>query len=93
MSLLDGWNDFLHGESEWIAARVALMPVPTREQIVKDLWADSAIYWPLHERNSKLLVQYSPMGDTVLYELIRYGDAWVIEADGVIVERLDVIPT
>lgn len=88
---LAGWDDFLHGEREWLAERVRMMPVPTREQIVKDLWADSRDLWAAHQRNGALLVQYSPFGDTVLYQQIRYGDVWVIEADGLIVERLDVI--
>jgi hypothetical protein len=92
MSAQSAWEEFLAGERVFIDEKVAMIQVPSREQLVKDLWADSREYWASHERNGGLEVQYSPCGDTVLYQQIRYGDVWVIEAEGVIVERLDVIP-
>lgn len=91
--MIDGWNDFLHGERAFIRDRVAIMAPPDRTTTVKAGWAAVRDGWYRDSIDGKLLVIHDlGVVPPILFEQVRYGDVWVIEAEGVVVERLDMVP-
>lgn len=80
------WDSFYAAR---VADIVKLVEPPTRVEIIKEGWAALRPVWPQHQADGKcVLVHDLGIVPDILYEQIRYGDVWVIEAEGVIVERL-----
>lgn len=68
-----------------------IAPVPSRAEAVLAVWESARALWPTHSIDGRLEVIHDlEIVPPVLFEQIRYGDEWVIEGEGVIVERLAV---
>ena len=91
---MSAWDDYLAREQRWIADRlfggfVAVAPPPTRAETVKAAWAAARLHWPREQINGRLVVADElDIIAPILFEQVRYGGVWVIEAEGVVVERL-----
>jgi len=74
---------------EWVGAFRFLAPPPSRTETIKHGWSIIRDDWSKFNRDGRLeLVHDLGIVDSIMYEQIRYGDQWVIEAEGVVVERL-----
>lgn len=87
-------DDYLAREHRWIADKpfggvVAIVPPPTRAETVKAAWDGVRLHWPRRQIDGRLIVA-DELGiiEPILFEQVRYGGGWVIEAEGVVVERL-----
>lgn len=70
---------------------VNLIPPPTWTETVQEAWRMVRDEWSHLAIDGRLVVRcdYGILPD-ILFEEVRYGGTWVIEADGVVVERIDV---
>lgn len=92
---MTAWDDYLDREQRWIAEKLGLagfVPIaapPTRADTVKEAWRVVRDGWHRDAIDGRLIVAHD-LGiiEPILFEQMRYGDEWVIEAEGVIVERL-----
>lgn len=84
----DLWDRFVAEQQEWIG-RVLVTPPPTWEETVKEAWRVARPQFDRESLDGRLIVTHD-LGviPDIVFERIRYGDQWVIEADGIIVERL-----
>lgn len=84
------WDAFVAQELGWIAK---VQQPPSRVETIKMIWGETRDHWAAESTPAGLIVMHN-LGiiDPVHFEQKRYGSVWVIEAEGVIVERLDVIP-
>lgn len=83
------WDEHYEREREWINSMFALAPPPVRNDEIKEAWQNVRPTFPRESVEGRLLV-YDAMGvvPPILFEQIQYGETWVIEAEGVIVERV-----
>ncbi len=91
---MSAWDDYLKRERSWIAERlvegfITVSAPPTRAETVKAAWDGVRRHWAREQINGRLVVA-DELGiiEPILFEQTRYGDVWVIEAEGVVVERL-----
>lgn len=86
---MSAWDDYLARERSWIAGMIAVAPPPTRAETVKAAWEAARAHWPREQTNGRLVVADElDIIEPILFEQVRYGGVWVIEAEGVVVERL-----
>lgn len=72
-------------------AWMPVIPVPTRSDTIKAGWAMIRDQWPIHQVDGRLeLLHDLGIVEPMMFEQIRYGDEWVIECEGLIVERIAV---
>lgn len=85
------WDAYFEHEREWINAMFALAPPPVRTDEIKEAWGEVRADFGRAAIDGKLMVRHDlNVVPPILFEQIRYGDLWVIEAEGVIVERLPI---
>lgn len=70
---------------------VRLVPPPTRTEIVKHVWDTVRDFWMESSVDGKLVVQADPTEEEFVFEIIRYDRHFVIECEGVVVEKMPVI--
>jgi len=83
------WDAYFEQEREWINSMFALAPPPVRADEIKEAWIGTRPFFARDSIEGRLMV-YHDLGvvPPILFEQIKYGDTWVIEAEGVIVERI-----
>lgn len=93
MSLEDEWNAdlwsrFVAEQREWIGQQL-IRPIPTWEETVKEMWRMARSRFDEQQIDGRRIVQHD-LGilPDVMFERIDYSGQVVIEADGIIVERL-----
>jgi len=73
-------------DGDWIAVSA----VPSRADTIKAAWAMLRHDWTRYSVDGKLEAHHDlGIVEPMLFEQISYGDTWVIECEGVIVERVD----
>ncbi len=92
MSDEDKWAEYFQSELERITALVEpvrIIPPPTRTETIQAAWAEARLHWDREHIAGRLIVAdaFGIVPD-ILFELVPYGGQWVIEAEGVVVERL-----
>ena len=73
------------------AGHVRMVPPPTRTETVKHVWEKVRELWVESSVDGKLAVQLDPTDDVMTFEIIRYDRTFVIECEGVVVEKMPVI--
>lgn len=68
-------------------AAIQMMPVPSHAELMKAMWEQLRPLWATRNQDGKMWAVFPGMED-VLFEQLWYGTEWVIEAEGVIVERV-----
>lgn len=66
---------------------VKIAAVPTHTEMMKIMWEELRPYWATRNQDGKLWAVHHTI-EPVLFEQIWYGTEWVVEAEGVIVERV-----
>lgn len=88
------WDDFYRRQVADIVKAfgcVEVTPAPTHAEMIKQGWAALREQWPYRQIEGRcVLVHDLGIIPDILYEQVKYGDQWVIEAEGVIVERLPI---
>lgn len=75
----------------WAEEQLLVAPVPSHAEIMKEGWAALREHWPRNQIDGRCILQHDlGIVPDILYEQVKYGDQWVIEAEGVIVERLPI---
>jgi hypothetical protein len=76
-----------------MAGTVAISPAATRTDVIKAVWStaqtEDHVYLSLNRTQQ---VQVFPTNEVLTFELIRYGDMWCVECEGVIVQRTPINP-
>lgn len=89
---MSDWDDFYRRQVAEIAATLGYFEVaepPTRVETIKEGWEALRPQWALRQVEGRcILVHDLGIVPDILYEQVKYGDVWVIEAEGVVVERL-----
>lgn len=91
------WDDYLAQERSWILGRlnagfeIKIAPPPTRAETIQEAWRMVGRDWQRDSIDGRLIV-CCDLGivEPILFEAIRYGEQWVIEAEGVVVEKVAI---
>lgn len=67
-----------------------LVQPPSRAEIIKAVWAEAEPHWATAAIDGRLEVVYGPV-PALLFEQSRIGDVWVIECDGVVVQKTPIV--
>jgi hypothetical protein len=101
---MTAWDDYFEAErrrierefvnplfDRWVAENVAIAPIPTRAETIKHCWITARTLWPTRATAAGLIVEHD-MGiiEPIHFQQMQYGDTIVIEAEGVVVERLQM---
>lgn len=76
---------------QFMAEACLIAPPPTRTETIKHVWEHAREFWCQSNVEGKLSVVTDPLEAEFLFELIRYGDWFVIECEGVVVQKMPVI--
>jgi hypothetical protein len=92
--LAEDWANRVYGL--WLAEAIAagdirIAPPPTRAETIKHVWGKTRDFWLESSVEGKLTIQCDPTEECMTFELIRYGGTFVVECEGVVVERMPVI--
>lgn len=84
------WAEHLVREHARIQALfAAVAPPPTRVETIKEGWKALRPTWDRDQIDGRvILIHDLGVVEPILFELVRYGGQTVIEAEGVVVERL-----
>lgn len=90
----EDWVNAIYGM--WLAeavqaGEIKLVQPPTRAETIKHVWEHARDFWCESNVDGKLSVVTDPLEAEFLFELIRYGDWFVIECEGVVVQKMPVI--
>ena len=91
---LEAWANGIYGmwlEEAIAAGEISMIQPPTRAETIKHVWEHTREFWCESSVDGKLTVVTDPLEAEFLFELIRYGDWFVIECEGVVVQKMPVI--
>lgn len=63
---------------------------PSRSEVILHVWELCGDFWPESNVQGKMIVATDP-DDSFVFDLIRYGDVFVIECEGVVVQRVGIV--
>lgn len=83
------WRDFINNAGPESVPFMPILAAPTREDTIKHIWQIVGPDFDRYEIEGRMLVKHDlDIADAVLFERIDYAGTTVIEAEGVIVQRL-----
>lgn len=70
---------------------IDIAPAPTRAEAIKHIWDQAGIEIQVRISVERVMpVMLMPTREIINYALVRYGDEWCVECEGVIVQRTPV---
>lgn len=84
------WVGLLY--TQWLSEAIAsgdlpMPPPPSRTETIHALWSMTSEFWCISQENGKLTVATGPHGEFT-FELMKYGERFVIECEGVVVQHI-----